>query len=303
MDKRTLGQTHLYLSEIGIGCGGFWGKPQFDETQAIEIVHKAIELGVNFFDTGHNYSGGNAEIRLGKAIKDLPEKDQLIISTKCGTRTTLSGKSYKDFSPQWIIESCRLSRERLGLAQIPLFQLHSPSLHHLTDDVLETLKTLKREGYVIAVGVSNPPHDVFEKIIELDCFDFVMTNYSLLSQEREPIIQRLHDKGIGIIAAAPLGNSLYSNRIFKIKSLKDLWYLARALKNFRSRLIKGFSYRFINNVEGLTGAQVALQYVLSNENVTSAVFGTTSLEHLIENLAAVDKTIPLELMNRIKSVG
>ena len=303
MNKRELGQTGIQISEIGLGCGGFWGKQQFNEDEAINIVKKAVELGVNFFDTGHNYCGGNAEIRLGKAISNLPNKNELIISTKCGTRSDSTKKYYRDFSSAWIRESCFISLERLGLKQIPLFQLHGPEIEHLTPEVLSTLKQLKAEGYIKAIGASNPSVEALERILELDGFDFVMMNYSLLAQEREDIIERLHAKGLGIIAAAPLGNSLYSNRIFKVKSLKDLWYLARAFKNFRPMLKKGFSYRFINDVDGMTGAQVAIAYVLKNPNISSAVFGTTSLKHLIENIDSVNKNIPQEVFNKIKSVN
>ena len=164
------------------------------------------------------------------------------------------------------------------------------------------MKQLKEEGYIKAIGASNPSVEALERILELDGFDFVMTNYSLLAQEREDIIERLHAKGLGIIAAAPLGNSLYSNRIFKVKSLKDLWYLARAIKNFRPMLIKGFSYRFINNVDGMTGAQIAIAYVLNNPNISSAIFGTTNLKHLVENIDSVNKVVPQEIFDRIKSV-
>ena len=90
--------------------------------------------------------------------------------------------------------------------------------------------------------------------------------------------------------------------MLKIKGAKDLWYLARAVKNFRGQFIKGRKYRFINEAEGMTGSQIALKYVLDNPFVSSAVFGTTTMNHLEENVQAVDIEIPPEILRRIRSV-
>ena len=102
-----------------------------------------------------------------------------------------------------------------------------------------------------------------------------MLDYNILAQDREPMIDKLYAKGIGVIAGAALADSLYSNRIFQIRGVKDLWYLARALKNFRGKLIKGRSFQFVNNIPNMTGAQIAIAYVLKNQKISSAIFGTT----------------------------
>ena len=129
-----------------------------------------------------------------------------------------------------------------------------------------------------------------------------MLDYNILAQDREPMIDKLHNKGIGVIAGAALADSLYSNRIFQIRGVKDLWYLARALKNFRGKLIKGRSFQFVNNVPNMTGAQIAIAYVLKNQKISSAIFGTTSEDHLLENLKGMEITLPEELVQRIKNV-
>lgn len=301
MEKRQIGLTGIAVSKIGLGCASYWGKERFDEVQAIKVVSAAIDKGVNLFDTGHSYSDGNAEVRLGKALKNIPDKSNLVVSSKAGTRIGSDGKLFKDFSPKWIRESCILSLKRLGLETLPLLHLHGPSVLNLNDEVIDQMLRLKSEGYVRAIGVNSFENDVLEKVLALGVFDFVMPDYNILCKEREPLIEKFYDKGIGVIAGASLADSLYSNRVFKIKGIKDLWYLARALKNFRGKLIKGYSYRFINNVPNITGSQVALAYVLSNTKVCSAVFGTTSEKHLLENLAAADVNLSDDIMRRIRS--
>lgn len=301
MEKRQIGLTEIEVSEIGLGCASYWGKERFDEVQAIKVVSAAIDKGVNLFDTGHSYSDGNAEVRLGKAIKNIPDKSNLVISSKAGTRIGNDGKLFKDFSPKWLRESCILSLKRLGLETLPLLHLHGPSVLNLNDEVINEMLKLKSEGLVRAIGVNSFENDVLEKVLSLNVFDFVMPDYNILCREREPMIKKFYGKGIGVIAGASLADSLYSNRVFKIKGIKDLWYLARALKNFRGKLIKGYSYRFINNVPNITGSQVALAYVLSNTKVCSAVFGTTSEKHLLENLAAADVNLSDDIMRKIRS--
>lgn len=299
MKKRKLGRSDLQVSEIGFGCASYWGKAQFDEKRAIDLVHQACERGVTLFDTGHSYSNGHAEARLGRAIKGLPGKENLAISTKAGTRIDAHGKLYKDFSPTWLRASCEESLRKIGIDAIPLFHLHGPTVRDLNDDVIAELEQLKARGLVRAIGVNSFDDTVLEHILGMAAFDFIMPDYNILSKEREPLIDRYHELGIGIIAGAALADSLFSNRIFKIRSTKDLWYLARALKNFRGKLVRGFSYRFVNDHPDISGPQVAIAYILRNPKVCSAVFGTTSPKHLEENLAAASKMIPQALLDRI----
>jgi aryl-alcohol dehydrogenase-like predicted oxidoreductase len=301
MRQRKLGKTNIRLSEIGLGCASYWGKKKFDEKSAINIVAKALDAGVNLFDTGHSYSDGHAEFRLGKAIGHIQDKSGIAVSTKAGTRIAPNGKLYKDFTPEWIRASCLESLRRTGVESIALFHLHGPSVHDLNAEVLQELQKLKSEGLVQSIGVNSFDDAVLNQVLALECFDFVMPDYNILSREREPLIDRFYEKGVGVVAGAALADSLFSNRIFKVKSHKDLWYLARALKNFRGKLIKGFSYRFVNDQPEMTGPQVALAYILENRKVSSAVFGTTSEKHLLENMAAAGLALDEALLNRIRA--
>lgn len=299
MEKRRVGLTDIFVSTIGLGCASYWGKEQFDENKAISIVHKAIEKGVNLFDTGHSYSNGNAEIRLKKALKGINNKENLVISTKAGTRIGRKGQLYKDFSPQWIRKSCQQSLTTLGVDSISLFHLHGPNIKNFTPELLDELTKLKAEGLIQAYGVNSFDEEVLQHILQMDFFDFVMPDYNVLSLEREPLIDSFFQKGIGVLAGAALANSLFSNRIFKIRKAQDLWYLLRAIKNFRSKLLKGMSYRFMNQYDDITGAQIALAYVIQNKNVVSAVFGTTDEKHLNENLQASEIMLPKNILNEI----
>ncbi len=185
MEKRRVGLTDIYVSTIGIGCASYWGKEQFDENKAIAIVHKAIEKGVNLFDTGHSYSNCNAEKRLNKALCSVANKENLVISTKAGTRIGKKGKLYKDFSPKWIRTSCQQSLATLGIDSISLFHLHGPNIKDLTPELLDELNKLKTEGLIQAYGVNSFDEKVLQYILQMNFFDFVMPDYNVLSCERD----------------------------------------------------------------------------------------------------------------------
>lgn len=302
MKKNMLGNTGIEVSQIGLGCASYWGMSSFSESTAIDIFLKAVESGVTLFDTGHNYSGGNAEVRLGRAIRALGSREGLVLSSKCGTRSKGYGRYYKDFSPAWIRESCEMSLERLGVDHLDLFMFHTPSLAHLSDEAMAALHGLKTEGLVRAVGLSNPGRSVLRRVEEKAEFDFVLLNYNVMNRDVEPHLEVLRGKGLGVIAGGCLAHGLYSGKIFKITRPRDVWYLARAVVRFRDQLAKGLSYRFIEQVDGMSGAQVALRYVLDNPCVNAAVFGTTSAAHLQDNLAAEGMAIPADVLERLRAM-
>mgnify|MGYP005772287255 CR=1 FL=1 len=303
MDKRQLGNTDLYLSEMGYGCASIWGKSFFPEEQSIKLFEEAFKGGISFFDTGFSYD--NAEERLGKCLQQIgnDKRKELIIASKCGTRINEHGKYYHDWSVDWMKRSVDISLNRLHTDYLDMLHLHGPTISEITDEVVRFMRGLKEQGVVRAIGVNSFDTDVLTYICKNKLFDFVMLDYNVMRQDREPLINEMNKNGIGIIAGAALAQSLYSNRVFKIKGKKDIWYLLRALKNFRGHMKDGLAYRFMNNVPGFTGNQLALKYVLDNPCITSAVFGTTSVEHLLENIKPCDLEMPNNIRKQIKHVA
>ena len=107
MRSRQLGQTDLRVSELGLGCASWWGRSTFDEATAIRVVHEALDLGVTLFDTGSSYSAGEAEPRLGRALRGR-DTAGLVIATKAGTYHAGGGRIARDMSPRAVVASnCR----------------------------------------------------------------------------------------------------------------------------------------------------------------------------------------------------
>jgi len=297
MEKRQLGKTDLQITPVGLGVGGILGLKMFSEPKSLNIIQKSIDKGINFFDTGSSYSSGNAEIRLGKVLSKN-QLDNLVIATKGGTVITKNNKLVKDYSRASLTRNLDISLKKLCVDKIDLFQLHSPSISHLTDDVYETLEQFRDSGKIRYFGISCDGLTL-NHVIDVGFFDTVMCTYNILNQKPLSQIKLANKKNIGVLVKSAMAHSLYSNNIFKIKTLADLWYFLRVVKNYRPELIKGFKYRFINNIQGWSGSEIALKFVLENQYVDCAMIGTTKIEHLESNIAVLDKKLPNSIIQKI----
>jgi aryl-alcohol dehydrogenase-like predicted oxidoreductase len=296
---RPLGRTGLTVSEIGLGCASWWGKAAFSEETALGLVHAALDLGVTLFDTGASYSAGEAEPRLGRALKGR-DASKLVIATKAGTFHAGGGSIGRDFSPAAIVASAERSLKTLGLDALPLLQLHGPTVAEL-DALLAALGELKARGLVRALGVNSFDPAVIEHVIGLAAFDVVMVDYNVLRPEREPLIARAAAAGKGVLAGMALAMGHTGLQVAKIRAPQDLWYAARGLMRHRAEVRRGLRFRFLHEHGEITGSQAALAYVLANPGVSAAVIGTTRLAHLRENAAASGRTLPPELAARIQT--
>lgn len=296
MKYRPLGKTGLKISELSYGCGGFWGLPYMEEAKAIALVHEALDRGVNFFDTGASYCRGEAEVRLGKALKGR-NLDKVIVGTKAGTILKKRGLG-KDFSATSINAQVEESLRKLGLESLPILQLHAPRLQDLNDDLYEILTRLKESGKVQNVGASCD-HDILKKFLTDFTPDVIMLTYNLIEQEGLENINLAHELGAGILIKSPMAHNLYSNRIFKITKLADLWYFLRVLKNYRRQLIQGQKFKFIRTLPNMTEHEVALRFAL-HEKVSSVVIGSCRLENIERNCQALEKNIPQEIITKIE---
>jgi aryl-alcohol dehydrogenase-like predicted oxidoreductase len=294
-------KSNIAISAVGLGCASAWGQSWFDEKTAIAIVHRALELGVTVFDTGPSYSNGNAEPRLRRALKGT-ETSKLLISTKVGTHIGNNGRLFHDLSPAAILKSIDASRRRLDLDIIPLLYLHGLRKEELRSPLLDTLAELRNRGWVRWLGVNSFDTDILEMLLGFSIFDVVMLDYNVLSRRRERLIDQLSQAGKFIVAGAALANHLYSPGFLLPKSSADVWYSLRALKNYRQQLFQARRYTSLGTYGQWSRGQVALAYVLSNPLVGTAMFSTTRLMHLEENIAACSLELPELWINQIRSL-
>jgi aryl-alcohol dehydrogenase-like predicted oxidoreductase len=300
MRYRPLGRTGLTVSELGFGCASWWGKPRFPEERALGLVHEALDLGVTLFDTGASYSAGEAEPRLGRALRGR-DTSRLIVATKAGTYHAGGGRIGRDMSPAAVVASAERSLKSLGVDALGLLQLHGPAIHELDDQMLSVLEGLKARGLARAIGLNSFDPAVIEHAITLPVFDAVMVDYNVLRPEREPLIARAAAAGKGVLAGMPLAMGHTRPLLSRLQGPQDLWYAARALAKHRDELARGARFRFLHRLPDITGSQAALAYVLANEHVSAAVFGATRVAHLRENLAISGRTPPADTMALIRA--
>lgn len=298
MKTRPFGNTGLHASEVGLGCASYWGKQHFSEAKALRVVRQALDSGITYFDTGHSYSGGNAEPRLGKALQGTPT-DKLLISSKAGTRLGNRGKLYKDFSPHWLRHSVEQSVKHLGLERLPVLLLHGPVCTDFTDELATCMAAMKTAGLIGHAGVNSFDDDVLELALQTPWADAVMLDYHLLKPERGPLIQRWHEAGRAVIAGNALGGGMYHPKNWLPVSPRRAWYLARAMKNHRENLIRGLHCRYISHQPNMTAAQIAMRYVLNNGAVSTTAFGTTRAEHVKEVALASRQSLDSDLATRL----
>lgn len=299
--KRRFGDTDVQVSEIGLGCGGYWGLRSFPEKRAAEIVEIALEHGVNLMDTGLNYSGGNAEPRLGRILG--ARRDRVFLATKVGSWLE-RGRSVKNWTPAGIRASVAASLANLRTDHLDLVQLHSPSPEVLDDDrVLGVLAALRRDGLARFVGLSTDS-GLAERAIGLGVFDCVMVSYNVLHQRGAGRIAGLAAAaGRAVLARSPMAHAVYERSLLRPTSRAGLWYLLRALKSFRADLARARSLRFLREIEGWRAPQVALRFVLDDPRVTAAIVGTTDPRHLVENLAVSGgPALPADVVERLRTL-
>ncbi len=305
MIYRKLGRTDLRVSEIAVGCSGFWGNYRFSEKKAAKVIHEAFERGVNFFDTGHNYSNFHAEPRLGRIVNEIltnHDRSRLIISTKAGTIIpsasifSIRKGNSKDFSPDHIESSCLKSIRNLNCDYLDIFQLHGITESQITEPLIERLFSMKEKGMFRYLGVNT--HNQSDMIYiskHPEIFDMVLLDYNVLQLDREPIINKLHKSGIGVVAGTVLAQGhLVKGKIGSFKTIADIWYLARALLKPTGRLLFRNSKEMQDTLSSsteMTGAQAAFAYILGNCEISSCVFGTTNISNLHEIIDATDKTL------------
>jgi len=309
MKYRQLGRTSLLVSEIGLGCSGFWGDQFFPDAKAIAIVREAFDRGVTLFDTGHHYSRYNAEPRLGRAIRQI-DRSRLVISTKAGRlrqslfRIPTSKTRASDYSPDYIQSTCIKSIKNLSCDYVDIFQLHGISAAELTDELLARLQSMKQRGMYRYLGITtHRGADIIFVGEHPELFDIMLLDCNVCQLDRLALIEKLHEAGVGVLAGTVLAQGhLISGKIGRLRRPADAWYLARAaLKAEGRRMAKCASgmRQTLASLQEITPAQAAVAFVLENSSVASCIVGTTSIANLWELLGATDKRLLSEHQNAI----
>lgn len=288
----TLGNSTLNINRIGLGCMGmseFYGS--FNEEESINTLHKAIDLGVNFFDTADMYGWGANERLLGKAFKG--RWDEVVLATKFAMMRGPNGEFLGlNGKPEYIIKACDESLQRLGTEAIDLYYMHRQDPNVEIEEIVGTMADLVKEGKVKAIGLSEANPETIRRAHAVHPISALQTEYSLWSREPEQeLFEVCKELGITFVAYSPLGRGFLTGAI---KSRADLeegdWRLTNP--RFTDEAIKE-NLKFVEVVEdlaqskGVSKAQIALAWVLNQNDEIAAIPGTRKIHRLEENLDAI----------------
>lgn len=287
----VLGKGALNVNRIGLGCMGmseFYGS--FNEEESIKTLHKAIELGVNFFDTADMYGWGANERLLGKAFKG--RWDELVLATKFGVMRGPQGEFLGlNGKPEYIREACEKSLQNLGTEAIDLYYMHRQDPEVVIEEIVGTMAELVREGKVKYIGLSEVAPETLRRAHAVHPITALQNEYSLWSREPETaLLEVCQELGITFVAYSPLGRGFLTGAI---KSRADLEEGDFRLNNprFTEAAIQK-NLQFVEVIEGIaqgkgaTKAQVALAWILHQNDEITIIPGTRKIHRLQENLGA-----------------
>ena len=270
MKQRLIGRSELKVSVIGFGCMSL-GK---DHSQNQRIIHRAFDLGVNFFDTADLYDQGFNEESVGRSLKEI--RQQVVLASKVGNQWRADGSGW-DWNPRksYIKKAVHQSLRRLQTDYLDLYQLHGGTLDDPTDETIEAFEELKAEGLIRYYGISSIRPNVIRRWTQASDLQSVMTQYSLLDRRpEEETLEHLANAGVGVIVRGALAKGLLVNKAPK------------AYLGHDEATIQSLQEQLIDMSADQNSATLALRYAMSKPAVSTLAVGASSLSQLEENVEA-----------------
>lgn len=278
LNYRKLGNSDLFVSEIGFGCMSLSTDA---ENEAINMIETSVEQGVNFFDTADLYEYGLNEELVGKALKG--KRDKVMIATKVGNRWNENKDGwYWDPSKKYIKQAVHESLKRLNTDYIDLYQLHGGTIDDPIDEVIEAFEELKKEGLIREYGISSIRPNVIKQFLEKSSIVSVMMPYSILDRRAEEFFPIFQEKQISVIARGPLCKGILTNKWGK--KLTDDGFLDYTKEEIVELLQNLTS--LVKEERDIT--QIALLYALSSPVVATAIPGASRISQLADILTTKD---------------
>jgi aryl-alcohol dehydrogenase-like predicted oxidoreductase len=310
MDYVRLGTTGLKVSRLCLGCMTYgsskWRDWVLEDTESRPFIRRALELGINFFDTADMYSVGASEEIVGRALKDFSSRDRVVIATKVfnpmGDDPNQCGLSRKH-----IHHAIDASLRRLGTDYVDLYQIHRFDPHTPIEETLRALDDVVRAGKALYIGASSMYAFQFAKMLYtsdalgLARFAAMQNHYNLIYREEErEMLPLCREQGIGVIPWSPLARGFLAGN----RRPQDFGDTVRAKTDDYARELyyQPSDFTVVERVteiaqrRGLPNAQVALAWMLHQPGVTAPIVGATKMRHLDDAIAALSlKLDPAEI--------
>ncbi|MCJ7932389.1 MAG: aldo/keto reductase [Chryseobacterium sp.] len=298
MKFRKLGNTGEQLSAVGLGCMGMsFAYGPADEQESINTLHRALDLGVNFWDTADMYANGENEKLISKVL--VPNRDKIFIATKFGFRfkdghASHSGApgTYFDGSPEWIRKAVDLSLQRLKIDTIDLYYAHRVDPNVPVEETVGAMAELVKAGKVKYIGLSEASAESIRKANKIHPITALQSEYSILTKDVEKeILPTIRELGITLVPYSPLARGLFAN-IHEAQNFGDDDF-RKSLPRYQQEYMEN-NIRLANEIndfaasKGVKGTQLALAWVLNQGEDIIPIPGTKRIRYLEENIAAAN---------------
>jgi aryl-alcohol dehydrogenase-like predicted oxidoreductase len=311
MKTRQLGTTGVDIPAIGLGCmnmSSVYGAA--DDATSISVIHRAIDLGVNFLDTADIYGAGGNEVLVGRAIKG--RREQVVIATKFGNVIKggwADGKGYDlDGSPAYVKRAAEASLRRLGVETIDLYYQHRVDPKTPIEETVGTMARLVDEGKVRYLGLSEAAPETIRRAHAVHPIAALQTEYSLWTRDPEDELLALtRELGITFVAYSPLGRGFLTGTIKRPEDLPDDdWRRLNPRfqgENFRKNLELVEELEVMAREKGTTTAQLALAWLLTRGEHVVPIPGSRKIERVEENAAAADVSLTKAELRRLDTIA
>jgi aryl-alcohol dehydrogenase-like predicted oxidoreductase len=288
-----------------MGMSEFYGAAE--DARSIAVIHRALDIGINFFDTADMYGVGSNEELVGRALRK--KRDRAIIATKFGNvRGTDGAFLGVNGKPDYVKQACDASLRRLGVDVIDLYYQHRVDPETPIEDTVGAMADLVREGKVRYLGLSEAAPDTIRRAHAVHAITALQTEYSLWSRDPEDELLALcTELGIAFVAYSPLGRGFLTGAIQSEADLApDDWRRQNPRfqgENFRKNLELVAAANEMAREKGCTPAQLALAWLLAQDNRIVPIPGTRGIKRLGENAAAVEYELSLEDLDRLEAIA
>ena len=293
MERKVLGQSDLKVSRLGLGCmsmADFYGPSDPDES--VKLMHRAVDLGINFFDTADIYGKGKSEELLKRAFHK--NWDRIVLASKFGILPDAEGGiTGRNARPEYVKQACEASLKRLGRDSIDLYYLHRIDPDVPVEETIGAMAELVQEGKVRYIGISEVDGDTLRRAHKVHPITALQNEFSIWAREPEndslPVCQELN---IGLVAYSPLGRGFLAGAVTARKDLGmgdrrlDLPRFEQPAMEHNRKFLEVLEK--IANDKSVTPAQLALAWVSQQGEDVFPIPGTKKISRLEENVASLD---------------
>ncbi len=309
MKKKKLGSQGLMASTMGLGCMGmseFYGAT--DEATSIKVMHRALDLGISFFDTADMYGPYKNEELVGRAIRGI--RQEITLATKFGIIRDINDPTKRGFNgkPEYVKQSCDGSLKRLGVDEIDLYYLHRKDPATPIEETVGAMADLVKAGKIKAIGLSEVSADTLRRAHAVYPVTAIQTEYSLWSRDPEDeLLSTCRELGIAFVAYSPLGRGFLTGQIKKFEDLDPTDYRRYSPRfqgdNFVKNLKLVQAIEDLARRKGCTASQLALAWVMAQGDYIFPIPGTKKLSYLEENAKAIGVLLTKEDYEEIDAIA